>query len=155
MFTKRTAIGIAAGSIIIAIGIVALITEFTGGPLDVNETFDVGEATNYQITGNEGSHHQMTIKGEKFSLALQSPGDGLQIPKTSYNEQVVLDWIHAQDGKTIINLQNTGNSELVVDATLEIATDPIMFAYHFVVITSGVIIIGFSLGFSLRKPKGF
>lgn len=155
MLTKRTAIGIGVGSVIIAVGIVALIMEITGGPLEVHETFDVGESTTYTITGDDGSHHIMTITGEKFDLSLQSPGDGLQIPKTSHTKEVTLDWIHLQDGKTVISLQNTGNSELVVDATLEVSTDPILFAYHFVVITSGVIIIGFSLGFSFRKPKGF
>ena len=155
MLTKRTAIGIGAGSIIIAVGIVALILEITGGPLEVHETFDVGESTTYTITGDDGAHHIMKISGEKFDLSLKSPGDGLQIPKTSHTKEVTLDWVHLQDGKTIINIQNTGNSELVVDATLEVSTDPILFAYHFVVITSGVVIIGFSMGFSLRKPKGF
>ena len=155
MFTKRTAIGLAVGSVIIAVGIAALVLEITGGPLEVHETFDVGESTTYTITGNDGAHHVMTITGEKFDLSLKSPADGLQIPKTSHTKEVTLDWVHLQDGKTIINIQNTGNSELVVDATLEVSTDPLLFAYHFVVITSGVIIIGFSMGFSLRKPKGF
>lgn len=155
MLTKRTGIGIAVGSIIIAIGIFAVISEITRGPLEVHETFDVGESTSYQISGNDGSHHIMKITGEKFNLELKSPADGLQIPKTSHSKEVTLDWVHLDDGKTLINLQNTGNSELVVDATLEVATDPILFTYHLIVITSGVVIIGFSMGFSLRKPKGF
>lgn len=154
MLTKRTAIGLSAGGIIIAIGVFALVSEILQESLDVRETFDVGEATSYQITGNKGSHHVMTITGEKFDLEVKSPGD-LQIPKTSFEKQKSLEWTHTEDGQTRINIQNTGNSELVVDATLEIATDPILFAYHFIVITSGVVIIGFSMGFSLRKPKGF
>ncbi len=154
MLTKRTAIGLAAGGIIIAIGVFALISEILQETLEVNENFAVGEATSYQITGNAGSHHVMKITGEKFDLKVESPGD-LQIPKTSFSKEKTLDWTHTEDGQTKINLQNTGNSELVVDATLEIATDPILFAYHFIVITSGVVIIGFSMGFSLRKPKGF
>ena len=155
MLTKRTAIGIAAGSIIIAIGVFALISELTRGPLEVYEIFSVGEATSYQITADDGAHHVMEITGEKFDLELTSPGDGLKIPKTSYSKQATLDWIHFEDGKTLIKLQNTGNSEIVVDAKLEVSTDPILFAYHFIVITSGVVIIGFSMGFSIRKPKGF
>lgn len=155
MITKRTAIGLAAGGVIIAIGILALISEITRGPLEINETFGVGESTSYQITGADGSHHTMKITGEKFDLELKSPGNGLQIPKKSHSKEVTLDWYHLEDGKTLINLQNTGNSDLVVEASLEVSTDPILFAYHFIVITSGVIIIGFSLGFSLRKPKGF
>lgn len=155
MITKRTAIGIGVGGIIIAIGVFALISEITRGPLEVHETFGVGESTSYQISGSKGAHHVMTITGEKFNLELKSPADGLQIPKKSHSKEVTLDWIHLEGGKTLINLQNTGNSELVVDATLEVATDPILFTYHIIVITSGVVIIGFSMGFSLRKPKGF
>jgi hypothetical protein len=66
-----------------------------------------------------------------------------------------LDWTHLKNGVTVINLQNTGSSELKVDATLQVTVDPILFTYHIVVITSGMVIIGFSMGFTLRKPKGF
>ena len=92
---------------------------------------------------------------QKFDIKLSSPGDGLQIPKTSHTKEVTLDWVFLKDGKTEINLQNTGSSELKVDATLQVTTDPILFTYHIVVITSGMVIIGFSMGFTLRKPKGF
>jgi len=123
--------------------------------MQVNETFAVGESTSYQINANEHAKQYMKITGEKFDLKLSSPGDGLQIPKTSHIKEVTLDWTHLKDGITMINLQNTGSSELKVEATLEITTDPILFTYHIVVITSGMVIIGFSMGFTLRKPKGF
>ena len=66
-----------------------------------------------------------------------------------------MDWTHLKDGMTIINLQNTGSSELKVEATLQVTSDPILFPFHIMVIISGMIIIGFSMGFTLRKPKGF
>ena len=44
---------------------------------------------------------------------------------------------------------------MTVEATLNVTTDPILFSYHFIVIISGMIIIGFSMGFTIRKPKGF
>ena len=56
---------------------------------------------------------------------------------------------------TRIKIQNTGSTELNVLATLNVTSDPILFTYHLIVITSGVVIIGFSMGFTLRKPKGF
>lgn len=155
MLSKRTIIGTIVGSVIIAIGIYSLISDIGLQTIKVDETFAVGESTSYQITANEHAKQHMKITGEKFDLKLASPGDGLQIPKTSYTKETTLDWVHLKNGVTVINLQNTGSSELKVDATFEVTVDPILFTYHIVVITSGMVIIGFSMGFTLRKPKGF
>ncbi|MDO8641575.1 MAG: hypothetical protein Q7R33_08585 [Nitrosarchaeum sp.] len=155
MLSKRTIIGIIVGSAIIAIGIYSLISDIGFHTIQVNETFAVGESTSYQIHANEHAKQHMKITGEKFDLKLSSPGDGLQIPKTSHTKEVTLDWTHLKDGVTVIHLQNTGSSELKVEATLEVTSDPILFPFHMMVIISGMIIIGFSMGFTLRKPKGF
>lgn len=155
MLSKRTIIGIIVGSAIIAIGVYSLISDIGLQTIQVNETFAVGESTSYQINANEHATQHMKIIGDKFDLKLSSPGDGLQIPKTSHIKEVTLDWTHLKDGITVINLQNTGSSELKVEATLEVTSDPILFPFHMMVIISGMIIIGFSMGFTLRKPKGF
>ncbi|MBI5860407.1 MAG: hypothetical protein HZB73_07025 [Nitrosarchaeum sp.] len=155
MLSKRTIIGIVVGSAIIGIGIYSLISDIGLKTMQVNETFAVGESTSYKITANEHAKQHMKITGEKFDLKLSSPGDGLQIPKTSHAKEVTLDWTHLKDGATIINLNNTGPSELKVEATLQVTSDPIWFPFHMMVIISGMIIIGFSMGFTLRKPKGF
>ncbi len=155
MFTRRTIIGIIAGAIIIGIGVAALVTSIGVQTLNIEETIEVGKSLPYNINGPEGSSQHMYITGEKFDLELASPADGLQIPLTSYKNELTLDWVHLAGGVTDIRIQNTGSTELDVRATLNVSTDPILFAYHFVVITAGVIIIGFSLGFSIRKPKGF
>ena len=97
----------------------------------------------------------MKIAGDSFDLKLQSPGEGLQIPKTSYKEEAMLEWTHSEDGATIINIQNTGNTELEITGTLIRSSDPIWFTFDLMVIISGMVIIGFSMGFTLRKPKGF
>ena len=155
MLSKRTIIGTIVGSVIIALGIFSLISDIGLKTIQVNETFEIGEHTSYKITASEHAQQHMKITGEKFDLALSSPGDGIQIPKTSYNKEAVLDWTYLKDGMTIISLQNTGSTELKVEATLEVTTDPIWFPFHMMVIISGMIIIGFSMGFTLRKPKGF
>ncbi|MEK6821912.1 MAG: hypothetical protein AABX67_01690 [Thermoproteota archaeon] len=155
MLSKRTIIGIIVGSAIIGIGVYSLISDIGLQTIQVNETFAVGESTSYQINANEHATQHMKITGDKFDLKLSSPGDGLQIPKTSHIKEVTLDWTHLKDGITVINLQNTGSSELKVEATLEVTSDPILFPFHMMVIISGMIIIGFSMGFTLRKPKGF
>ena len=162
MLAKRTIIGFVVGSAIIGIGIFSLISSIGFQTVDVTETFGVGESTSYQITANSGAQQHMKITGEKFDIKLSSPGTGLQIPNEekdgtveSYEDELILDWVHQEDGVTRIHIQNTGSTDLEVDASLNVTTDPILFSYHIIVITSGVIIIGFSMGFTLRKPKGF
>jgi hypothetical protein len=97
----------------------------------------------------------MTITGDFFDMKLESPGDGLQIPNTSYKKEVNLNWTHLIDGETKIHIQNTGNAELTITGVLVRTSDPIWFTFDLMVITSGMVIIGFSMGFTLRKPKGF
>ena len=155
MLSKRTIIGIIVGSAIIGIGLYSLISDIGLQTIQVNETFGVGETTSYQITASNHAKQHMKIMGEKFDISLSSPGLGLQIPKTSHTKEVTLDWVHLKDGVTVIHLQNTGSSELKVEATLQVTVDPILFTYYIIVITSGMVIIGFSMGFTLRKPKGF
>ena len=155
MFTKRTIIGLVVGSIIIGIGFAALITSFGLQTLDLEETIEIGKSLPYTIKAPESTVQFMNITGDKFDVTLSSPVDGLQIPLSSYKDELKLEWTHLEDGVTNIKIQNTGSSELTVNSLLKVSTDPILFAYHFIVITAGVIIIGFSLGFSIRKPKGF
>ena len=97
----------------------------------------------------------MKISGDAFNATLTSPGDGLQIPTTSYKKELSLDWTHLDDGETKIKIQNTGNQELQITGVLIRNSDPIWITYDIMVITSGMVIIGFSMGFTLRKPKGF
>ena len=105
MMSKRTIIGLIVGSAIIAIGIYSLISDIGFQTVDVNETFGVGESTSYQIRANSGATQTMTISGEKFDLKLSSPGDGLQLPNTSYTDETTLNWIHLEDGVTMIKFK--------------------------------------------------
>ena len=52
-------------------------------------------------------------------------------------------------------MTNTGDSDVIVQGTLQVLTDPIQFTYHIIVIIGGIVILGFSAGFTIRKPKGF
>ena len=153
--SKRTIIGLIVGSAIIAIGGYSLILHI--GTITVNENYvvAVGDSTHYKIPAPAHTQQTMTIAGDAFDLKLTSPSDGLQIPNTSYKKELTLDWTHLEDGETEILIQNTGNTELTVTGVLVRTSDPIWFTYDLMVITSGMVIIGFSMGFTLRKPKGF
>ncbi len=159
MLSKRTIIGLVVGSIIIGIGGYSLITHI--GTITINENYVVGtgDSTIYTIPAPAHTPQEMTIKGDSFDLELESPANGLQIPKNSFKDKIErplnIEWTHLEDGATIIKIQNTGNTELEITGTLIRSSDPIWFTFDLMVIISGMVIIGFSMGFTLRKPKGF
>lgn len=166
MLSKRTIIGLVVGSAIIAIGGFSLIQHI--GTITINENFvvGVGDSTFYTIPAPNHTPQHMEISGDAFDIKLDSPSTGLQIPsdtsentvesfKNRIDEPLMLDWVHLEDGETKIQIQNTGNSELTITGVLIRSSDPIWFTYDLMVITSGMVIIGFSMGFTLRKPKGF
>ena len=166
MLSKRTIIGLVVGSIIIGIGGYSLITHI--GTITIHEDYIVGtgDSTLYTIPAPASTPQKMQVKGDSFDLKLTSPGLGLQIPpfnseksvesfKDRIDEPLKIDWVHLEDGATIIQIQNTGNTELEITGTLIRSSDPIWFTFDLMVIISGMVIIGFSMGFTLRKPKGF
>lgn len=155
MLSKRTIIGIGVGSAIIAIGIASIFTHFGIQTIDVDETFDLGEATTYRFTAPNHSPQSMKITADTFDLTLSSPGDGIQIPLKTHKKEVSIDWVHTMDGESRIDIQNTGDSELHVEATFQVSPDPIFITYDIMVIITGLVIMGFSLGLSVRKPRGF
>jgi uncharacterized membrane protein (Fun14 family) len=155
MLSKRTIIGLVVGAAIIAIGGYSLLSHI--GTITINEDFavGVGDSMSYTIPAPASTPQHMKIVGDTFDLKLQSPADGLQIPNTSYKKELSLDWVHLADGETRIQIQNTGESELSITGELIRSSDPVWFTFDLMVITSGMVIIGFSMGFTLRKPKGF
>ena len=156
MLATRTIIGIIVGSLVIGLGGYSLVTSLAP-TISMNENFVIGsgESASFSIPAPKDAPQYMMIIGDAFDVKVNSPGDGLNIPNTSYKKELVLDWAHTEEGQTIIVIQNTGASELEITANTNQTPDPFGITFDFMVITSGVIILGFSLGFTLRKPKGF
>ena len=156
MLAVRTIIGLVVGSLVIGLGAFALVNSLAP-TISMNENFIIspGDSEFFTIPAPKDAPQYMMIIGDSFDLKLTSPGDGLTISNTSYKKELVLDWSHTEDGQTIIVIQNTGASELAITANTNQTPDPFGITFDFMVITSGVVILGFSLGFTLRKPKGF
>jgi hypothetical protein len=156
MLSKRTIIGFIVGTAIIALGGYSLILHMVPA-IDVEEHFfvQVGELTTLTIPAPEHSPQSITIIGSTFNLELRSPGDGLQIPETSYKDKLTLDWVHLVNGDTKIQIQNTGDDELEITAITTQTPNPLGLTFDLMVVISGMVIIGFSMGFTIRKPKGF
>lgn len=156
MWSKFTIIGVIVGSIIIGIGGSSLVMHM--GPITVDQSHTVltGEAASYLIPAPAGSEQTMKITGDRFNVTLSSPGqDGLKIESTEYRQDATLAWVHQESGDTTIHIRNTGSNELLIQPLIVRSADPIWIAFDFMVIISGIIIIGFSLGFAARRPKGF
>ncbi len=156
MLAKRTIIGLVIGSLIIALGAYSLLSNI-GPTIAVSEHFvvEVGEPIYFSIPAPNHSPQSMIITGDTFDLKLQSPGNGLQINQTSYKDELKLNWVHLEDGETKIEIQNTGNTELEITAETNQTPNPFGVTFDLMVIISGMGILGISMGFTLRKPKGF
>jgi len=154
VLTKTTIIGIGVGAIIAAIGVYALITSIGLQTITATETIPVGKSTTYQFVAPKSSHQNFKVIGEKFHVTLQTPADGIQKDEDFKNE-IAFDWFVLKEGKNKIDIQNLGPTDLTVNVAFEKYTDPILITYHIMVLTAGVVIIGFSAVFSTRKPKGF
>ena len=155
MLSSRTIIGIGVGSAIIAIGAYSLISSFGLQQVDFDDTFSAGESTTYKFFGPETARQWINITGDSFSVDLRSPKGGIEIIEEDFKNELSVEWVHLVDGESILKLKNTGGSDINAKGYFTILTDPIQITYHILVITAGVIIIGFSAGFSIRKPRGF
>ncbi len=155
MYSKRTVIGIGVGAVIIAIGVIALVISIGLQTISVDDTYGMGEKTTYSFTAPQHATQFINITGTSFNIDLTSPSGGLQIPGADHKDKVDIEWVHLEEGRSILKIRNTGDSELHVTGTLEVLADPLQIMYHVVVIISGIVILGFSSAFSMRKPSGF
>ena len=115
----------------------------------------VGDSIPLTIPAPANAPQSLIITGNAFDLKLQSPGDGLQIPNTSYKNELKLEWAPTESGNTKILIQNTGDSDLEITAVTKQTPNPFGFTLDIMVLITGMIIIGMSMGFTMRKPKGF
>ncbi len=155
MLTKKTIIGIVAGSAFCALAIFLLIDSFGLKTVDENAIVVIGDSEKYIFNSYSMGEQKMKITGEKFDLKIEHSVDGEILPLTTYEKEFSLEWIHVSDGQSFIEIQNIGQSDLEIDATFQLSTDPIWIPFHIMVIITGMVIIGLSAGFSTRKPKGF
>lgn len=154
MLSKNTIIGVGVGAVIIAIGIYALVSSIGLQTVTLDEKIEIGKSATYQFLAPKKSHQNFKVTGDSFHVKLETPADGIQKDE-DFKKEITFDWYVLAEGTNRIVIQNTGQSELDVKGTFEKNTDPILFTYHIMVITAGIVIIGFSAGFSVRKPKGF
>lgn len=154
MFTKKTVIGIGIGSLAIVLGSYFLILAVSSNAHQVSDVVDVGKSDIFQFDAQKHFHEQLNVTGNSFYVKLKTPSNGLQVDN-DFKKEINFDWISLENGQHFINITNTGDSILHVSGTLEAITNPLIITSHLIVISSGVLIIGISAAFSIRKPRGF
>jgi len=155
VLSKRTGIGIGVGAAIIAIGLYSLVSSLGLQTIQVDDTYGIGESTTYTFTAPNHATQYFNINGSSFHVSLTTPEGGLQIPGSDHKKKASLQWVHLEDGESILKIQNTGDSEIHVKGTIEALLDPIQMTFHVIVIIAGLVIVGFSSAFSVRTPRDF
>jgi hypothetical protein len=156
VLNKYTIIGLIIGCIISGLGAASMI-DFLANPIDImdfDDNFGVGESTIFSFQAPENSLQKLMITGDSFDVKV-SISDNVAKFDNSYKNTADLSWVNTISGENIIKIQNTGNSELNAKGTLEKSRDPLFLTYHILVIVAGVVVIGFSAAFTVRKPRGF
>ena len=131
--------------------------DFLVNPIDVmdfDDYFGVGESTTFAFQAPDGSSQKVMITGNSFDVKVSIPNDVAKFDNSYKNKADIL-WVNTVSGENIIKIQNTGQSELNAKGTLEKSRDPLFLTYHLLVIIAGIVVIGFSAAFTVRKPRGF
>ena len=156
MLNKYTIIGLIVGCIISGLGVASMI-DFLVNPIDVmnfDDNFGVGESTTFVFQAQDNSFQKFVITGNAFDVKVYTPDNEVKFDG-SYNDRADISWTNTISGENIIKIQNIGDSELNAKGTLEKSRDPLFLTYHILVIISGIVVIGFSAAFTVRKPRGF
>ena len=156
MLNKFTIVGLIIGSVISILGVSSMIDSLST-PNEIQEdsvTFGIGDMDKIQFNAPENSSQSLTVIGDSFDVKITTPDSANDVDE-SFKNKANFSWISANSGEITIVIQNTGNSEFTEDYKFELERDPLFFTYSILVIIAGIVIIGFSAGFSARKPKGF
>jgi hypothetical protein len=156
MLNKLTIIGIIIGSVISILGVASMVSSLST-PNEIQEdsaTFGVGDLDKINFNAPENSYQSLTVTGDSFDIKIVTPDLSNDID-ASFKDKANFSWTSTTSGQTIITIQNTGDSEFTEEYKFELERDPLFFTYSVLVIIAGVVIIGFSAGFSAKKPKGF
>jgi hypothetical protein len=154
MLSKKSILGIAIGLVAVTLGTFFLIQDLMSNVHDVNDVVDIEKSDIFQFEAEKHYHELLNVTGNSFHVTLKTPKDGLQV-NDNFKNSVTFDWYSLDNGIHFMNITNTGGSVLHVTGKLQAVTNPLIFTSHLIVISSGVLIIGISAAFSIRKPKGF
>ena len=156
MLNKYTIIGLIVGSIISGLGVASMIDSFAN-PIEVrqtDDTFGIGDSDKIRFNAPANSFQTFTVIGDTFDVKVLTNDEENNIDN-SYKDKATFSWTNMISGENIIQIQNTGQSEFNISGTFELSRDPLFLTYHILVFIAGIVVIGFSAAFTVRKPRGF
>ena len=156
MLNKYTIIGLIVGCVISGLGVASMVDSLVN-PIEIrqtNDTFGVGDSDKIRFNAPANSFQTLTITGDTFDVKILTTDEKNNIDN-SYRDKAAFSWTNTVSGENVIQIQNTGKSEFNISGTFELSRDPLFLTYHILVIIAGIVVIGFSAAFSVRKPRGF
>ena len=156
MLNKYTIIGLIVGCVISGLGVASMIDSLVN-PIEIrqtNDTFGVGDSDKIRFNAPANSFQTLTITGDTFDVKILTTDEKNNIDN-SYRDKATFSWTNTVSGENVIQIQNTGQSEFNISGTFDLSRDPLFLTYHILVIIAGIVVIGFSAAFSVRKPRGF
>ena len=156
MLNKYTIIGLIAGCVISGLGTVSMIDSLVNPieTIQTNDTFGIGDSDKIRFNAPANSFQTLTITGDTFDVKILTTDEKNNIDN-SYRNKETFSWTNMVSGENVIQIQNTGKSEFNISGTFEVSKDPLFLTYHILVIIAGIVVIGFSAAFTVRKPRGF
>jgi hypothetical protein len=156
VLNKYTIIGLIVGCVISGLGVASMIDSLVN-PIEIrqtNDTFGTGDSDKIRFNAPANSFQTLTITGDTFDVKILTADEKNNIDD-SYKDEATFSWTNTVSGENVIQIQNTGQSEFNISGTFELSRDPLFLTYHILVIIAGIVVIGFSAAFSVRKPRGF
>ena len=156
MLNKYTIIGLIVGCVISGLGVASMVDSLVN-PIEIrqtNDTFGTGDSDKIRFNAPANSFQTLTITGDTFDVKILTTSEKNNIDD-SYKDEATFSWTNTVSGENVIQIQNTGQSEFNISGTFELSRDPLFLTYHILVIIAGIVVIGFSAAFSVRKPRGF
>jgi len=156
VLNKYTIIGLIVGCIISGLGTVSMIDSLVNPieTIQTNDTFGIGDSDKIRFNAPANSFQTLTITGDTFDVKILTTDEKNNIDN-SYRNKETFSWTNMASGENVIQIQNTGKSEFNISGTFEVSQDPLFLTYHILVIIAGIVVIGFSAAFTVRKPRGF
>ena len=156
MLNKYTIVGLVAGCIISGLGVASMIDSLAN-PIEIrptSDTFGIGDSDKIRFDAPANSFQTFTVTGDTFDVKILTADEKNNIDD-SFKNKASFSWTNTISGDNIIQIQNTGQSEFNITGTFELSRDPLFLTYHILVIIAGIVVIGFSAAFTVRKPRGF
>jgi len=153
---KYTIICLIVVCILSGLGTASMIDSFVNPieTIQTNDTFGIGDSDKIRFNAPANSFQTLTITGDTFDVKILTVDEKNNIDN-SYRDKATFSWTNTVSGENVIQIQNTGQSEFNISGTFELSRDPLFLTYHILVIIAGIVVIGFSAAFTVRKPRGF